>query len=101
MILNLQSLFLRASPEFLLISGQAFLDLIDCCEELSVATVMIAGDLLQGKGVYATEAADLAEPNLDYQVDTAENMLKMFPDCVKKIEVIMGNHEEKVKGKSR
>lgn len=82
-------------------SRQAFLQLLDCIEEHSVATVMINGDLLQGKGVHKREAMDLLMPDLDYQIDVAEEYLNMIPSCVKHIGITMGNHESKVKGNIR
>jgi len=82
-------------------SHQAFMDLLACCEEYSVATVVINGDLLQGKGVHRREAMDLIMLDLDYQIDTAVSMLNMIPKCVEQIAIVMGNHESFVKGNIR
>ena len=60
--------------------------------------VVLMGDLLQGLGVYATEAMDVLEPSIDKQEEHLIKLLKQFPSGTT-FHAIMGNHEEKIKGK--
>jgi hypothetical protein len=82
-------------------SRQAFELMLKAVEEYSVASVMIVGDIVQGLGVYRREAMDLLSGDIDSQKDEAIAYLKEFPDCVKTIGIVMGNHESAIKGKHK
>jgi UDP-2,3-diacylglucosamine pyrophosphatase LpxH len=59
--------------------------------------VIMMGDLLQGLGVYSTEAMDVLEPSIDKQEQHLIKLLRQFPTGTN-FHAIMGNHEEKIKG---
>ena len=73
----------------------AMKQLIRDIEEYSIKDLLIAGDLLQGRGVYRHEMMDLAEPNIGRQIDEAVHWLSQFKTNV---HMVIGNHEEKIKG---
>ena len=79
-------------------SELALREMIKDVEEYGIKDVLIAGDLLQGLGVHRVELLDLSIPNITEQVDYAAKLLKMFPDDTR-FHIILGNHEEKLKGK--
>lgn len=78
-------------------SKMAFQQLLNDCVKYNVKTLIHAGDLLQGLGVYRVEAMDIIEPSIDQQEKTAIDLLNQFPSSTQKI-LIIGNHEEKLKG---
>jgi len=76
---------------------EAYKRMLRDIDEYSVKHVCIAGDLLQGRGVYRTEFHDLAIPDISGQIEYAVSLLKEIPSSVG-IHLVMGNHEEKIKG---
>jgi len=79
-------------------SELALKEMIKDVEEYNIKDVLIAGDLLQGLGVHRVELLDLSIPNITEQVNYAAKLLKQFPKDVR-FHIIIGNHEEKLKGK--
>jgi hypothetical protein len=75
----------------------AFDKLAEDCEKFKVKTMLHAGDLLQGLGVYKVEAMDIIEPSIDEQEESAIKFLNRLPKSTRKI-LVIGNHEEKLKG---
>jgi len=63
-----------------------------------IKDICCMGDLMQGLGVYSIEAMDVTEQSIDGQEDFLIEELKEFPSSVT-FHAIMGNHEEKIKGK--
>jgi len=78
-------------------SEQAFYELVDNIREENIRDLIIAGDLLQGLGVYRTEREDLTKYSIDEQVEEAIDYLREIPSKVR-IHTIMGGHEQKIKG---
>lgn len=64
-------------------------------EEYSIQDTVIAGDVLQGRGVYATELSELLIPDLTGQIDLAQDLLNEL-ECT--VHMVQGNHEEKIQG---
>jgi predicted phosphodiesterase len=75
----------------------AFNKLVEDCTTFKVKTMLHAGDLIQGLGVYSVEAMDVTEPSIDAQEELAIKLLNKIPKSVRKV-LIIGNHEEKLKG---
>jgi len=75
----------------------AFNELVKDIKKYKIKHVSIAGDLLQGRGVYTTEFQDLLMPNIGEQIEACVTILKQIPKSVK-LHVVIGNHEEKIKG---
>lgn len=74
--------------------------LLNDIEEFSVRDVLMPGDVLQGRGVHSLEANDVELWNIDDQMDKAVELLNRFPKDVN-IKIVMGNHENKIKGSVR
>ncbi len=74
---------------------KALLELKTDVIDYDIQSVMIAGDLIQGRNVFRTELQELAIPSITKQVTGVTSILRDFP-C--DIHLISGNHEEKVKG---
>lgn len=74
--------------------------LISDAEEFSVSNILMPGDVLQGRGVHGLEANDVELWNIDDQMDKAVEVLNRFPKDVN-IKIVMGNHENKIKGSVR
>ena len=68
------------------------------CVKFGVKDIVMPGDLLQGLGVYPTEAMDVLDPSIDSQERKLVDLLKEFPKDTR-FHAIIGNHEEKIKGK--
>jgi len=68
------------------------------CEKEKIKDIVMAGDLLQGLGVYAEEAADVDDPSIDGQEDHLVSLLKEFSSSIE-FHAVLGNHESKIKGK--
>jgi len=64
-------------------------------EEYSIESMAIAGDLIQGRGVYSTELNELLIVSLGDQISYAIDLLN---EINTDIHLISGNHEEKVQG---
>jgi len=77
-------------------SEQAFWELVDDVRTFDIKHVLIAGDLLQGKGVHKLEALDLVDLTIESQIDKAVDYLNSIDVPT---HVVIGNHEEKLKGK--
>lgn len=75
----------------------AFNKLVEDCATFKIKTILHAGDLLQGLGVYSVEAMDVTEPSIDAQEEHAIKLLNKIPKNVHKV-LVIGNHEEKLKG---
>jgi UDP-2,3-diacylglucosamine pyrophosphatase LpxH len=75
-----------------------FNKMLEDVDKYKCKDVVLMGDLLQGLGVYATEAMDVLEPSIDKQEQHLIKLLKQFPSGTN-FHAIMGNHEEKIKGK--
>lgn len=75
----------------------AFRKLVRDVIKHKVKTVVICGDIFQGKGVFRTEAEELVVPDTDGQMRLGKKYFKEFPSHVKCIGVI-GNHEGYLKG---
>lgn len=73
----------------------AFNKLVKDVEEYSIEDVCIAGDLIQGRGVYSTELSELLIPSLGEQIAYASELLNEI-EC--NVHLVLGNHEEKVQG---
>jgi len=73
----------------------AFDFLLKDVEQFGVNDVLLAGDLLQGRGVYRTEMADLLIPTVGEQIEVAVDLLSKLPA---RVHLVTGNHEEKIKG---
>lgn len=78
-------------------SELAFQRLLKDCEEFSVSSVLMPGDILQGRGVHKLEANDVLLWEIDDQIDFAVGKLNQFPDDVD-LKIVIGNHENKIKG---
>jgi Icc-related predicted phosphoesterase/biotin operon repressor len=66
-------------------------------ERHGVKHITIAGDLIQGRGVFRTEFQELAIPAIGEQISGIVELLEKIPENVK-IHLVLGNHEEKAKG---
>lgn len=64
-------------------------------KNFNVKDVCIAGDILQGRGVFSTELSELLIPELGEQISGAVSLLN---DIEVPIHIISGNHEEKIQG---
>lgn len=58
----------------------------------TVKYIVIAGDLVDGIGVYPEQEGELAITDLDTQYNTAERLLSRIPDYIN-IVIIPGNHD--------
>lgn len=74
-----------------------FKELVSDAEEYSVADILMPGDILQGRGVHALEANDVELWSIDDQMNKTIELLNRFPEDVN-IKLVMGNHENKIKG---
>jgi len=74
-----------------------FNKMLEDVDKYKVKDVVMTGDLLQGLGVYATEAMDVLEPSIDAQERHLIKLLNQFPSRTN-FHAIIGNHEEKIKG---
>jgi len=81
-------------------SELAFKQLVEDVKKYNIKDVLVAGDVIQGKGVHAREALDLLVMNIDDQVDLAVQYLSMFPKDVT-IHLTHGGHEEHLMGSVR
>lgn len=79
-------------------SMQAINKLLDDIGEYKIKDVVHCGDIIQGLGVYRTEAADLEMFLIDEQVDAAVDILNQIPSRVN-VHMVIGNHEDKIKSK--
>ena len=79
-------------------SKLCFNKLLEDCIKYKCKDVVMVGDLLQGLGVYATEAMDVSEPHIDRQEEQLVKLLQEFPKGTT-FHVVIGNHEEKIKGR--
>jgi len=66
-------------------------------EEYNVKDLVMAGDLLQGRGVHKRELVDLVEPDIQRQMDTLVDILHSFPEKTR-FHMTIGGHEEHLKG---
>ena len=64
-------------------------------KKFGINDVCIAGDIIQGRGVFNTELSELALPSITDQITLAEDLIN---DLDAKVHLIPGNHEEKVQG---
>lgn len=64
-------------------------------EEYSIESMTIAGDLVQGRGIYSTELNELLMVSLGDQISYAVDLLNEIDT---NIHLISGNHEEKIQG---
>jgi len=81
-------------------SKLALKEMVKDVEEYGIRDVLIAGDLLQGLGVHKVELMDLSITSISEQVEEAVKLLKMFPEGTR-FHLVLGNHEEKLKGKHK
>lgn len=72
-----------------------FNKLLKDIKKYDIQSVCIAGDLIQGRGVYSTELSELLMPKLGDQIGYAVELLNEIDIDV---HLISGNHEEKVQG---
>jgi hypothetical protein len=73
----------------------AFDQMLKDIERFRINDVLLAGDLLQGRGVYKTEMADLSVPGIGDQLELASRHLEKIDA---RVHLVTGNHEEKIKG---
>jgi len=73
----------------------AFDQLVEDSKKFNIKDIMIAGDLIQGRGVYPTELEELSLPSISDQISGVSDLLSKL-DC--NVHLISGNHEEKVQG---
>ena len=64
-------------------------------EEYSIESMTIAGDIIQGRGVYSTELNELLMVSLGDQISYAVDLLNEIDTD---IHIISGTHEEKIQG---
>ena len=75
----------------------AWNQLVKDIEEYSVEDLLLGGDVFQGRGVHRMELEDVKILAISDQIDAVAKKLNMLPTGTK-IHVIMGTHEEKIKG---
>ena len=74
----------------------AFNQMVKDISTYDVTAVCVAGDIIQGRGVYSTELSELQMPALGDQIGYTIELLNELGDV--DVHVISGNHEEKVQG---
>jgi len=79
-------------------SNLAYSQLLNDINTCNIKSIIHCGDLIQGLGVHRTELLDLKIKSTEHQEDLAIRLLKKIPSRVK-IHTIIGNHEQKLKGK--
>jgi len=78
----------------------AFNQLVEDVKKYKIKDILVAGDVIQGKGVHSREALDLLVMDIDDQVDLAVQYMNMFPKDVT-IHLVHGGHEEHLMGSVR
>jgi len=69
--------------------------------EEGIGDILMPGDILQGVNVYSREILDLSVPNISEQIQLASDIfVSLLPENVS-LHIIMGNHEDAVKSKSK
>jgi len=66
-------------------------------DEFGIKTIIMPGDVYQGRGVHRMELQDCKSLSADDQVEWGINYLNQFPSSVH-FHSVIGNHEEKMKG---
>lgn len=80
------------SEEFDAASWRAFTDWLDTPEAASIGYLLIAGDIVDGVGVYPNQSEELAIVDVYEQYATAAEHLAEVPDDIE-IVIIPGNHD--------
>jgi len=78
-------------------SDLAYNQLLNDIKDFKPKSILMPGDLLQGRGVHRVEMQDLVMPNITDQIVGVISRLKKIPSSID-IHIVIGNHEEKVKG---
>lgn len=76
-------------------SQEVFMKLIEDVKEYGVKDVIVAGDILQGRGVHKVEALDVKIWQIDKQEELASELISQIEA---RVHGVIGNHEEKIKG---
>jgi hypothetical protein len=66
-------------------------------EQFGIRDIVIAGDFYQGRGVHKMELEDCKTLSVDIQVEWGCGIIDRFPSETR-FHVVIGNHEEKLKG---
>ena len=74
---------------------KAFDLMLEDVHKYNIKSMTIAGDLLQGVGVFRGESQELEIPEIGAQIDGLADILKNFKDI--SFHIVLGNHEEPVK----
>ena len=80
---------------------QALEEAFHIIENNNIKYILMPGDILQGVGVFSRESLDLSTLSIEDQIKMARDILSEYIPMHVAIHVIIGNHEEAVKSKSK